>query len=214
MDIEGNLDVYLAGLGPDGRYASFDYCFNHFQDHRVGGRLEALADGDCLQVSCLHLGFYLASWGMLRGSSSLLQRSVLQFAPLIEVIVEAEPAVWSIDAHRYTRDEWSLLNDIRGRVRTALAPHQASDILVTKILLGVFGCVPAFDTYFRRGMGVTSFGPKALSVIEDFYRRNEETVERHRRRTLTFPTGEESSHRYTRAKVIDMVFFVEGARRP
>jgi len=78
--IETNLAAYLGKRDPRSRYASFDYCFNYFQKYREQDRLGDLLDGEALQLSCLHLGFYLASWGMLRCSTELLQRSVRTFA--------------------------------------------------------------------------------------------------------------------------------------
>ena len=33
-----------------------------------------------------------------------------------------------------------------------------SDVLVTKVMLGVFGNVPAFNTYFKAGAGVSDKG--------------------------------------------------------
>jgi hypothetical protein len=36
-------------------------------------------------------------------------------------------------------------------------------------------------------------------------------IDRHRTPTLDFDTGMPTNRRYTRAKVIDMIFFVEGA---
>ena len=71
LDIEKNIGEYLGDLDPISRYASFDYSFNFFQFHREQGRLADLLHGEALQLSCLHLGFYLASWGMLRGSTEL-----------------------------------------------------------------------------------------------------------------------------------------------
>jgi hypothetical protein len=75
MDIEGHLRAYLGGREPTERYTSFDYCFNYFQLHREQSKLPELVRGEALQLSCLHLGFYLASWGMLRGKADLLKRS-------------------------------------------------------------------------------------------------------------------------------------------
>lgn len=63
LDIERKIARYLGDRQPTARYASFDYCFNYFQFHREQGRLEDLLEGEALQLSCLHLGFYLASWG-------------------------------------------------------------------------------------------------------------------------------------------------------
>ena len=87
-----------------------------------------------------------------------------------------------------------------------------SDILVTKVMLGVFGSVPAFDTNFRRGFGAATFGAKALRKIGAFYQENAELLDEYRVPTLDFVTGEPTGRLYTRAKVIDMAFFIEGGQ--
>jgi hypothetical protein len=208
MDIEGNLKTYLGKHEPTARYTSFDYCFNHFQSHRGVGLAE-LASPAGMELSCLHLGFYLASWGMLRGSSALLQRSIRHYAPVIEVVASASPSLWEIDAHAYTDEAIEALRETAGQLRAAL-PDGASDILVTKIMLGTFGCVPAFDTYFKKGFGVSTFGGQSLRKIAGFYRENADIIEAHRVPTFDFASGATTNRRYTRAKVIDMIFFIEG----
>lgn len=209
MDIEGNLRAYLGDREPSARYTSFDYCFNYFQEHREQNNLPALLRGDALQLSCLHLGFYLASWGMLRGSSDLLQRSARTFVPVIEAIANAPSEIWLTDANVYGDGSCPVIFETAQKIRAAL-PKSASDILVTKIMLGTFGCVPAFDTYFKKGFGAWTFGPKALRGIGEFYRANSEVIERNRVKTLDFETGTPTGIRYTRAKVIDMIFFIAG----
>ncbi len=210
MDIEGNLRDYLGGREPSARYTSFDYCFNYFQEHRERNNLPALVHGDALQLSCLQLGFYLASWGMLRGSSSLLQRSVRALVPVIEAIANAPSEIWLTDANVYGDGSCPIVFETAQKIRAAL-PNGASDILVTKIMLGTFGCVPAFDAYFKKGFGASTFGPKALRRIGEFYRANSEVIERYRVETLDFASGAPTGRRYTRAKVIDMIFFKAGA---
>lgn len=209
MDIEGTLRSYLGKRGREERYTSFDYCFNYFQEHRERNTLPELVRGDALQISCLHLGFYLASWGMLRGSSGLLQRSVRAFVPAIEVIANAPPEIWEIDANLYGDGSCPVIFETARRIRSAL-PNAASDILVTKIMLGTFGCVPAFDTFFKKGFGASTFGPKALRGIGEFYNANSKVIERSRVETLDFTPGTPTGRRYTRAKVIDMIFFTAG----
>lgn len=76
MDIKENIKEYMKDRGPDKRYASFDYCYNYFQEFYENNNTKALASKENIQMSCLHIGFCLASWGMLRGSSFLLQKSV------------------------------------------------------------------------------------------------------------------------------------------
>jgi hypothetical protein len=75
-DIEANIAAFMGGRGPDERYTSFDYCFNYFQVFREQDRVKEIAALESMQLSCLHLGFYLASWGMFRGSSTLLLKSL------------------------------------------------------------------------------------------------------------------------------------------
>ena len=96
-DIAGNRQKYLGKRGRTHRYTSFDYCFNYFQAHHEAGALPALLDGEALQLSCLHLGFYLASWGMLRGKAALLQRSAPTYAPVIKALVTAPDGLWRLD---------------------------------------------------------------------------------------------------------------------
>lgn len=212
--IEENLRRYFAERQPCARYASFDYAFNYFQSQRERDAIGDIASMSQMQLSCLHLGFYLASWGMLRGSGDLLQRSIKFLEPLVTVIAAAPPMMWEIDAHSYSDDAWWMLEEFAGRIRTALGTERtsarASDTMVTKIMLGVFGCVPAFDTNFKGGFGVSTFSRSALQQVAEFYHSNAATIERYRWPTLDFDSGRDSSRRYTRAKVIDMIFFVEG----
>ena len=115
----------------------------------------------------------------------------------------------TVDANSYSDDEWLVLRDFARQIRTAL-PDATSDILVTKIMLGVFGNVPAFDTNFKKGSGLSTYGRGALRRVERFYREHTDVIERHRVPTLDFDTGVATHRTYTRAKVIDMIFFVEG----
>lgn len=217
MNIEANIQEFIwgnsktAGIKPNERYASFDYCFNYFQSFREQGIVDELASSKYIQESCLQLGFYLASWGMLRGSSFLLQKSVRFLTPLIKVIASANPTLWEIDAHCYTSTNIDLIKDFKKTIVLTLG--NGTDILVTKIMLGVFGNIPAFDNYFRKGLGVSTFGEAALKKISHFYNENRLIIEQHRRPTLDFATGQPTQRIYTRAKIIDMIFFVEGSKQ-
>lgn len=209
IDIDGNVAAYLGQRGGCDRYASYDYCFNYFRSHFESGHVATLAEGPTLQTSCLQLGFYLASWGMFRGKAQLLTRSSKALEPAVAAVVEAPALVWTADADSYNEETIDALLAVRDRLRRSL-PGGRSDTLTSKVMLGVFGCVPAFDRYFRKGLGVTSFGRKSLRTIATFYEDNAEAIDRHLEPTLDFETGKASPHRYTRAKVIDMVFFTQG----
>ena len=162
LDIDRNIAIYLDDRNPIARYASFDYCFNYFQAHREEGRLDDLLHGDALQLSCLHLGFYLASWGMLRGSTELLKRSVRTFVPVVESLVSAPSALWTLDVDGYNATAINEILEFRSHLRGHL--HQgASDILVTKVMLGTMGCVPALDTSFNEGSRRRASGRRLYS---------------------------------------------------
>ena len=214
---EDNVRRYLEGGNgsegrtPNGRYTSFDYCFNYFQEFREKNDLRTMATPQNIQVSCLHLGFYLASWGMLRGSSKLLQRSARHLVGIVETIAATDRGMWDIDADSYSEPNIQLLFGQARDLQRANAGM--SDILVTKIMLGVFGNVPAFDTNFKKGFGVRKFGLKSLRKVGAFYLENRDAVEKYRLPTLDFVTGGPTQRRYTRAKVIDMAFFVKGMPR-
>lgn len=208
MDFDANLQRYLDGRKPNERYASFDYCFNYFQSFREVGTISALASPEYVQLSCLQLGFYLASWGMLRGSAELLQKSAKSLIPIIEVVANVQPSLWDLDAHCYSDSNIQRLLQLANTI--CEAQPGMSDTLVTKIMLGVFGNVPAFDANFKRGFKVAKFGPKALKKISSFFQDHANAINVHRVPTLDFMSGELTQRTYTRAKVIDMAFFVEG----
>lgn len=211
LEIERNIAEYLGDRKPTARYASFDYCFNYFQFHREQGRLDDLLRGEALQLACLHLGFYLASWGMLRGSTQLLQRSVRTYVPVVESLVCAPAELWTLDTDCYDELGIARILDFARALRRTLHDG-ASDILVTKVMLGTMGCVPAFDGNFNKGFGRSTIGAKTLRRIGQFYKDHADIIEAHREPTLDFDTGNPTDRRYTRAKVIDMIFFIEGER--
>jgi len=176
--IEHNVKVFREGVKPLERDASFDYCFNYFQRFREERRLNDLISPERLQESCIQLGFFLASWGMYRGSAFLLRKSAKTLEPIIGLIANQPTGFWEIDVNSYTKDNniQSLL-DFAGRIRSLPEYEKASDVLVTKILLGVFANVPAFDTYFGKGFGYRKFEQKSLDAVAGFYRDNSQIID-------------------------------------
>jgi hypothetical protein len=211
VDIQGNLDNFLSARDRDARYASFDYCFNHFQEAREANDTGSLADEDHLLLSCLQLGFYLASWGMMRGSGDLLQRSVRVLVPVVEQIASEPASTWDLDADTLT-DHPDAVLDLSHRIQEAFS-IRASDVLLTKVMLGVFGCVPAFDRFFRIGFKCNTLCRPALKRIGSFYDDNHVEIDAQAIVTLDFATGHDTKRRYSRSKVIDMVFFQEGLNK-
>jgi hypothetical protein len=58
------------------------------------------------------------------------------------------------------------------RIKAAYT-FDASPVLVTKTMLGVFGCIPAFGRFFRLGFGGAALDRATLTKISDFYTAND-----------------------------------------
>src|SRR5689334_2297276 len=80
-DISKRIAAYFSKISaePNHRYRSWEHCFRFFRR----GRDEILSD---LNAAALQLGFYLASWGMYRGKSFLLQRDYTVHKRTVEVL--------------------------------------------------------------------------------------------------------------------------------
>src|SRR3989344_6860283 len=206
MDVKKSINQFLEGHGknngrkPDERHASFDFCYNHFYSFYKRNKLHELADEKNLQTSCLQLGFYLASWGMMRGSSFLLEKSVKNYKNLIVTISKMNPKLWEIDVDTYDEDNIKLLLNCKQQIIEVLGKeNKLSDTLVTKIMLGVFANIPAYDQYFRKSLKLHSLNKKSLLKIKKFYEENKETFDSFKIHTFDFLTSRETNIIYPKA---------------
>ena len=200
------------GRLPEERYTSFDYCYNYFFSFYKDGKIDQLGNEEHIQKSCLQLGFYLASWGMLRGSSFLLQKSVKHYEKLIRAISRMTPELWVLDVDKYNAEGIEMLLKCKRRISYELRDQNniPSDTLITKIMLGVFGNVPAFDQYVKKCFKIYQVNKKSLNKIGRFYEENKSTFDNIEIPTLDFITGKETSILYPKAKLIDMYGFIQG----
>ncbi|MCK4825070.1 hypothetical protein KA005_55495 [bacterium] len=221
-DISANLNEFITGNGknkgrrPSERYTSFDYCYNYFQSFNEKDRLMELVNSGNIQTSCFQLAFYLASWGMFSRKSYLLEKSVKYFERVIFRIIELDNAVWKIDADKYNDINMEKLIICYNEIAQALGiHHKPSVVLVTKIMLGIFGNVPAFDSRFRECFQIYAFNAKVLNRIAEFYVRNKEIIDKYASsiKTLDFKTCQETARVYTKAKIIDMIGFIQGGKK-
>ncbi|MFA5158118.1 MAG: hypothetical protein WC451_02935 [Patescibacteria group bacterium] len=215
MDIKTSINYFLNGYRknkgrkPDERYASFDFCYNYFYSFYKNNKIKELASQENIQTSCLQLGFYLASWGMLRGSSFLLEKSISNFKNLIIAISNMSSVLWEIDVDKYTGNNIELLLECKQKIADALGKeNKPSDTLITKIMLGVFANVPAYDQYVRKSFKLHSFNKKSLLKIKKVYDENKQILDSFQIPTYDFCTSVETGVFYTKAKIIDMYGFV------
>lgn len=211
MDIKTSINQFLKERQSDKRYASFDFCYNYFYSFYKSKKLNELANNKNIQLSCLQLGFYLASWGMMRGSTFILQKSVRNYRKLITVISKIEPKLWKIDVDNYNDETIELILDCKQQIIEVLGKENSpTDTLITKIMLGIFANIPAFDQYFRKSFRVYSFNKKTLLKIKEFYDKNKKVFDSYQIPTLDFSTGKNTDLVYTKAKLIDMYGFIDG----
>jgi hypothetical protein len=215
VDIKTSINYFLNGYRKnkgrkhDERYASFDFCYNYFYSFYKNNKIKELASQENIQTSCLQLGFYLASWGMLRGSSFLLEKSISNFKNLIIAISNMSSVLWEIDVDKYTGNNIELLLECKQKIADALGKeNKPSDTLITKIMLGVFANVPAYDQYVRKSFKLHSFNKKSLLKIKKVYDENKQILDSFQIPTYDFCTSAETGVFYTKAKIIDMYGFV------
>lgn len=214
-NVRQNIKTYIkeGRKTPTGRYTSFDYCYNYFYSFRK--KPEKLASKTNIEKSCLQLGFFLASWGMYRGSTTVLSKSVKHFEALIKTVIAREDSkiYWKIDVNEYNDKNIQLLLVLKEKIEDALG-NNPSDTLVTKIMLGIFGNTPAFDVNFKKGMrrykyGVYKFKEQSLKTISKFYEHHTKALSS-RIPTFKFSNGQKTNIMYTKAKLVDMAAFQAG----
>lgn len=204
-----------ARTSKNGRSRSWEHCYRVFRDARI----DPPPDYDYLT---LHLAFYLASWGMYRGSCFIFHKDYKVLSPIVEEILKPEydclfgaactnlrePEVQerlaklSDDIADYF---WPIRNEVAGRV----VARQVSPVLITKILMGTLGCVPAYDRFFVDGIKkykVTTqeYSPSSVLALAVFYEAHNDRLEEARRGMrvgdLTYP----------QMKLLDMGFWQVG----
>lgn len=127
---------------------------------------------------------------MYRGSSGLLQTNRLAHEGAIKILLSArhtslkchsdfEVTDRNISGILALRDDlsahYSTISFSKGDVLSKAI--SATQTLTSKIMLGTFGCVPAYDQYFRKGLKVmgiraTNFEQQSLRILFAFVDKN------------------------------------------
>lgn len=188
------------------RYLSWEHCHEAFKQRRQ------LHDENSVDYLCLNLAWYLASWGMLR-NSFLMQKDYKIHTRAVKLICASEwNGLWDISADKMANVRYARrIIELSEKVRASYIETNAgvpTGTLLTKILLGTVGCVPAYDRFFRHGLSLTgiatqSFTEKSIIALGKFYMSHEAEYE-----ALRQHCGERVE--YPAAKIMDMCFFEYG----
>ena len=202
----------------NGRSRSWEHCYRVFRDARTD------PSPDCDYLS-LHLAFYLASWGMYRGSSFLLQKDYKVLVPIVEEVLKPEyDCLFGVACVGLREDEvQARLTEVNERIAAHFEPirdevagrkvaSSVSPVLITKILMGTLGCVPAYDRFFIDGIKkhkVTTgeYNLKSVLRLVDFYEAHNDRLEEARRGMQTEDLA------YPQMKLLDMGFWQIGFER-
>jgi hypothetical protein len=206
---------------PNHRYRSWEHCFRYFQRFRENPA------GFDLDTAALHLGFYLASWGMYRGSTFLFWKDYKIHASAVSALIDSTyRALWDTSAIPHSIDERITLvtelstavassyqqniQFVRGK-RRQVTPTKTQ---ITKTLLGTLGCAPACDRYFKDGFRIaggkySEDTGKLLRRVYKFIVENKDEL-----RAVQQTVSERSPIAYPTMKIVDMYFWQIGADLP
>lgn len=217
MSIIGSFDEYIVMkfykrlLKDDQhRYKSWEYCYRAFNKEKDTKTL------------ALHLGFYLASWGMYRGSSGLLQKDFTIHEKAVEILKSAKYAVINTHINKVERENISLILELKddlknhyekvtffkGNKEQTITP---TDTLITKIILRTLGCLPAYDRYYIDG--IREIGLKGYTLNELSLNNLFDFIEKPNNKKAIAKTQNEISKngvQYPMMKILDMFFWEVG----
>lgn len=194
------------------RYNSWQYCFEVFKNINQ--------DEDYL---ALHLAFYLASWGMYRGSSGLLQKDYKIHIGAVQIIkkynhlrcTQGQEIFQSksneiIELVKELKVYFQKIEFINSKNETkTISP---TDTLISKIILGTLGCSPAFDRYFVDGVkehnfNFTNLNQRSFELLFEF-------TDRYSKELIIFQKELFNAQEiyYPIFKLVDMYFWQEGLK--
>lgn len=211
------------------RYRSWEHCnnvFNEKHDKLIELRKKGsdLSDEE-YDYLALHLSFYLASWGMYRGSSLLLSTDYKIHVIIVKELMKEEyDNLWNI-TYENLNNEKENIKSLIDKIKKELYGNRPDDVktfykkekrpnitntLATKILLGTLACIPAYDKNFKDAIGkyeIASKTPnvKSMGALAKFYEDNEETLNNKLKKF-----EKEDKTTYPQMKLLDMIFFQYG----
>lgn len=213
MKLTPIITKYLKGITTDEfhRYKSWHRCHKSFSESKQ------------TEIHTLELAFYLASWGMYRGSSGLLQKNHLIHQGAVDILFSNKGQLLKCDSKNDV-----VRTDIEGilNLKRELGNHynkiyftkdmeepkpiSSTDTLLSKMLLGTLGCVPAYDRYFIGGLKEMNmknkiFNYASLNELFDFIDNNKAEINNIQKNILI-----ETKQYYPIMKILDMYFWQIG----
>lgn len=193
-------------------YNSWKHCYKAFKDINQDETLLAL-----------HLGFYLASWGMYRGSTAISTKDYTIHIGTVKLIKEYY-SLRCDEKNEFSRENipelLSLCEALKNHFygfeyfsKGKFEKRKPTDTLVSKIIIGTLGCTPAFDKYFNLGVKSNNFkfykiSKKSFEQLCDFKEMNKKDFIQLQQDLLKI-----NQVHYPIFKIIDNYFWLEGYKK-
>lgn len=196
------------------RLKAWDFLWDYI--HSVEEWMD-LASDENIRNTALNIGFYLANWGMFRGSSELPNVNVRFFEDLSgHLFSEIPEEFWNLTLKDFTpknMEDLGVFDEGVKKIKEFGGGRVSwTQTLSTKLLLGVWGHCPARDRYFNQGAKKykDETGNLATGNISVRYLMRLNALRQSESWTIPeFKTPK--GNRYPVGKVIDMAFFQYGS---
>lgn len=176
-------------------------------------------DIPCVQdIAALHLGCYLASWGMYRSTSFLSKCAYTVHKPVMRVLASCQfSELWQRDIGAQDEDVelagtiMDLVEEVEAAYRKVDVRQKKMDTVVTKVLLSTVACLPARDRFFENGLRHERPYPYG-SLNENFVRKTLKFCIKHRPKLaeLQREVVDLGGSPYPLMKLVDMHFWQLG----
>lgn len=211
--------IFIEGRNNDefSRFKSWEYCFEKFGVYKKIKNGEDYSTNDRKEEEelALHLSFYLASWGMYRGSTFLINKS---YKININVVNEIKEFInknkkmlkeyYEINSKESLNnfiengdDFFQRIEDLGNEICDIYGDvYNVTDTLKTKIIMGTLGITPAYDNYFIEGLKELNinknFNKESIKACYLYYKENwdkfeelnkEELIDEETKRKFDYP---------------------------
>jgi len=214
-------DIKDSQLATYHRGKSWEYCYTFFRNYK-----KFRGNNEFLDHAALHLGFFLASWGMLRGSSFLLQKDYKFYIPIVKILIDSKyEKLWSFDFSQKSREQnINLLFGLEERLKAVFVENNRKDgdnkehkteLIITKIIMATMGCAPSYDRYFKDGLKKMGWG--ALGTFkQDSFQKLLGLTERHKELKGIYEIQcfiKDSDIKHPPMKLLDLYFWLLGSQK-
>lgn len=206
--INGFLSAYMTSCSDiqNNRVFSYDICRQHFAPTLSGNKDE----------DAVYLFAFLSSWGMLR-NTGLMNISPYGLSNTVQAIYENFEYFKNNDIFSIKDKEISVFVENFEKIAEALGRDKiaSSNTMVSKIILGVWGSMPALDTNFNKAFGFYQATKikKVIRELRETFKNIPEADSSKIHSSLLEAYGKLNPEYYGKPKLVDTYGFYVGLKK-